>query len=509
VTANPVALRPAESADLRAIAAVFVESWRHKYRGVVPDHVIDAWDEASAERAWRGYLGTPEEGIAVAEAGGEVVGVVRFRPGEHRDYGYVASLYVHPDHGGAGIGRRLLELAESSLAESGFRAARLWVFEANAEAIGFYQRCGWREDGRTRLEPEYEAPEIGMSRQLGPASDMRAEMAEQPAILARFIERRPELSERLRRAVPEFPRGIVLVARGSSDNAAVYGRYVLELALRRPVALAAPSLWTRYGLQEDLRGYLAIGVSQSGRTPEIVTTLEALRAAGAVTIALTNEGGSPLATVADAAIDFRAGPERAIPATKTFTAQLAAFAICAEALGDPPWKAGAWEPVPGAQATVLEDRQAVLDAAHLLAAAAGSVHLGRGLLYAIALESALKLIETSSLLATGYSPADFLHGPLAVASAETAVVAYLTEGPVAADVRDAIAEVRAARAPVIVVSAEPERDALRVPVPDGIAEPLTPLLHAVRAQQLAAETTLALHRDPDRPSGLRKITLTT
>ncbi len=103
---------------------------------------------------------------------------------------------------------------------------------------------------------------------------MAREMAEQPEVIGALLDRRDEFAARLRAIAPEPLTGVILIARGSSDNAAIYGRYVLEAALRRPVSLAAPSLWTRYGLAEDLRGYLAVGVSQSGKTPEITDTLE-------------------------------------------------------------------------------------------------------------------------------------------------------------------------------------------------------------------------------------------
>src|SRR4051794_21703635 len=156
---------------------------------------------------------------------------------------------------------------------------------------------------------------------------MAAEMAEQPAVLAALAARRPEIADEVRDIVPERLAGIVLVARGSSDYAAVYGRYLLELAVRRPVALAAPSLLTLYGARTDMSGYVAVGVSQSGRTPEIRDVLAGLGEAGACTVAVTNETDSPLARAADATLGLGAGDERAVPATKTLTAQLAAFAL--------------------------------------------------------------------------------------------------------------------------------------------------------------------------------------
>jgi glucosamine--fructose-6-phosphate aminotransferase (isomerizing) len=241
---------------------------------------------------------------------------------------------------------------------------------------------------------------------------MAAEMAEQPRVLAALAERRAALVADVRAVLPRPPAGIVLVARGSSDNAAVYGRYALELATGRPVALAAPSLVTRYGVRGDLDGWLAVGVSQSGRTPEIVTVLRALRASGARTVAITNDREGPLAEAADATIDTAAGDERAVPATKTVTAQFAAFAALAEAAAaDPaalPWDAAAWRALPDAVQRVLDDVEPVRRAAGVVGDAHGLVSAARGILLGAALEAALKLKETTGILAEGASAAGVL-----------------------------------------------------------------------------------------------------
>lgn len=338
---------------------------------------------------------------------------------------------------------------------------------------------------------------------------MAREMAEQPAVIGALLGRRDQLGAQLRSLAPEPLIGVILIARGSSDNAAVYGRYVLEAALRRPVSMAAPSLWTRYGIEEDLRGYLAVGVSQSGRTPEIADTLERVGAAGAATVAITNEAGSPLASAAGLTIELQAGPEQAVPATKTVTAQLAAFAILAHALGSPLWAEEAWEEVPRAQAEVLADDAAAASAGAAIAGSGNHVQLGRGFLYAVALEGALKVAETTGLAASGFSVADFLHGPIAVAQPGTSAVAYAAPGPVADDVREAAARAREAGALLIAVGEDAGAADIRIPVPAGVPEALAPLVHIVRAQQIALHATLALGRDPDRPQGLTKVTPTT
>jgi len=252
---------------------------------------------------------------------------------------------------------------------------------------------------------------------------MAAEMAEQPGILRGLIDQRDELFARVRSVLPSQPLRVVVVARGSSDNAGIYGRYVLEHATRTPVVLAAPSLHTRYGVDTDYQGYLAIAASQSGNTPEIVTALEHMRSRGAVAIAVTNNAESPLAQSADLALTLGAGPERAIPATKTFTAQLAVFALLAEAMGPVPWSEADWETVPRSVETVLADPAPAGRVAAEIGGARAAVVLARGFLFSVALEAALKLKETTSLLAWADSTADFRHGPIAVVDSNLPVLA--------------------------------------------------------------------------------------
>src|SRR5579864_309071 len=155
---------------------------------------------------------------------------------------------------------------------------------------------------------------------------MAREMAEQPAGLRQLIGRFDAIAERVRAMAPAPLNGITMVARGSSDHAAVYGRYLLEEAAGKPVSLAAPSLHMLYGVDVDYRGQLVIAVSQSGATPEIVRTLEALQDAGGSGLAITNEPDSALAHAAAEVVELEMGEERAVPATKTVTGQFTAFA---------------------------------------------------------------------------------------------------------------------------------------------------------------------------------------
>jgi glucosamine--fructose-6-phosphate aminotransferase (isomerizing) len=334
---------------------------------------------------------------------------------------------------------------------------------------------------------------------------MAAEMAEQPAILRRLIGRRPDLLAHLRKVLAPVPMRVVIVARGSSDHAAIYGRYILEHATRTPVALAAPSLHTRYRVDTDYRGYLAIAASQSGRTPEIVATLEQMRARGAVAIAITNDAESPLAQAADVALGLDAGPERAIPATKTFTAQLAIFALLAEAIGPVPWTPADWQTVVPAVEAALSDRAAADPVAAGIGDARAAVVLARGYLFSVALEAALKLKETTSLLAWADSTADFRHGPIAVVDSQLPVLALSAKGPCEADVADIARDIRARGGRVFSIADTAGAD---LPTAPGVAEALATIPAAVRAQQLALALARYRGLDADAPAGLSKITAT-
>jgi glucosamine--fructose-6-phosphate aminotransferase (isomerizing) len=351
---------------------------------------------------------------------------------------------------------------------------------------------------------------------------MAAEMAAQPEVLARLAARAPQDVALVRAAVPSPLTGVVFAARGSSDNAAVFGRYLAELAGGRPAGLAAPSLYTRYQAQVDWRGYLVVALSQSGATPEIVTTCRALRSAGAVVLGITNEPDSPLSETADVVLATQAGPERAIPATKTVTSQFAVLLSVAAALapgpgglpasggpaapgsphaaGSPPAPGGASAAVaglPAAVGDVLADVAPVTALARRWAAVDRLVVAGRGLAYAAALETALKVKETTGILAEGFSTADLLHGPIATVYAGAPVLLIDAGGPAAADLaglRRLLANSGAAAA--------------TLPLPAG-PEAASVIAAVVRGQQLAYALASARGADPDAPANLTKVTATT
>ena len=332
----------------------------------------------------------------------------------------------------------------------------------------------------------------------GPVMElMSREMAEQPVVLGRLVDRFPQLVEAVAGLLPRPPGSVVLLARGSSDNAALLGRYAVELVTGRPVALAAPSLVTRYGVRSDYRGVLVVAVSQSGQTPEITQTASALRRAGAVTVAVTNDVTSPLATAVDLALDLGAGEERAVPATKTVTAQMLVLLAVAGALG--PLSLGTTEltRLPVAVARALDTPAPVQALADRWAGRDALLVVARGLLLSAAHETALKIRECAGVAAVGMASSDLLHGPVAALRPGSPVLVLAGDPATDADLDDLERQL-----------AGRDIDLARL---DGSAEVsplLAPLVATVRGQQLGRALARARGLDPDRPAGLAKVTRT-
>jgi glutamine---fructose-6-phosphate transaminase (isomerizing) len=334
---------------------------------------------------------------------------------------------------------------------------------------------------------------------------MAAEMAEQPERLAALAGRWDDTAERVAAVRPSPLAGTVIVARGSSDHAGMYGRYLIELVTRRPAALAAPSLHTLYDARTDHTGFIAVAISQSGRTPEIVTALERIQAGGAAGIAITNEAGSPLAAAGRLALALDAGPERAVPATKTVTATMAMLALVAAGLGVPPFAAADMRRLPEWVGAVLEDPDPAEAVAARLEGATRLATVARGLMFSAGLEAALKLKETTRIPAEAFSAADLRHGPIAVIEPGFPVVALHAEGPARADVVALAGDLRERGAEVVEIADTP---GAALPLPADIPEGLAPVVAVVRAQQLVLALARRRGLDPDSPEGLSKVTIT-
>jgi glucosamine--fructose-6-phosphate aminotransferase (isomerizing) len=343
---------------------------------------------------------------------------------------------------------------------------------------------------------------------------MRREIAETPVVVGRFLdEGRPEVAAVAAAIRAADPAWAMLVARGTSDNAAIHLRYLIETELGIPCGLAAPSVTTIYGAELRWRGGLVIAVSQSGRSPDLVAVVEAARAGGAITVAIANETASPLVAAAEHLIDCRAGPERAVAATKSYVAQLSAGAALVASLATDGRLAAALGRLPSTlERSLVAALEAIDDDAPIVAefaASERSIVVSRGYDHATALEIALKLKETGRLFAEGYSTADLSHGPIVLSGPGIPVLAIRPEGRMGSEVDVAIAAAARSGARPWVVGgggAEAGSRTIRLPldVPDGLAA----LAFVLPGQLLAEAVARRRGYDPDAPPGLQKVTLT-
>jgi glucosamine--fructose-6-phosphate aminotransferase (isomerizing) len=246
---------------------------------------------------------------------------------------------------------------------------------------------------------------------------LRDEIFEQPAVVERLLRTQREPAAAIAAEVARRdPRSVFIAARGSSDNAALYAKYLWGSVNRLPVGLATPSLFTAYGTPPRLEGSFVVGISQSGQSPDIVSVAAEGRRQGALTLAVTNEPESPLAQAAELVLETVAGEEKAIAATKTYTSQLAAIALLSAVSAGEPERLAALDRAPELLQEALALDETVRVAAEAHRAMDRCVVLGRGFNYATAYEWALKLKELTYAIAEPYSPADFQHGPVAIVS---------------------------------------------------------------------------------------------
>jgi glucosamine--fructose-6-phosphate aminotransferase (isomerizing) len=355
-------------------------------------------------------------------------------------------------------------------------------------------------------------------------SQMRTEIGDQAAVVARLasgdLQRYRQVCAAARSAGTRF---VMYVGRGTSDNAAVYGQYLAGVLGGLPSGLALPSAVTAYRADLDLHHCLVIGISQSGQTPDVAESIAYANAHGALTVAITNELGSPVTQAAAMTLPTEAGVETALAATKTYTSQLAVLALL--------W--GIWageakiveslqEQVPSAISAALDAEPVLTRLAESLDFADRILVVARGYNLATGLEAALKIQETAAVAALPYSAADLMHGPVAVVGRGLPALCLAASGKVQADLVRAARSLRDRQARVILVAPEPlaaEMAALPltggvgpgeircVPIAD-VPEPVSPLVAIVPAQLLACHLATSRGLDPDSPQGLSKVTLT-
>lgn len=351
-------------------------------------------------------------------------------------------------------------------------------------------------------------------------SKMLEEIRQQPSALERTLAAQLKAIERFRaRVESRRPRLIVLAARGTSDNAAQFGRYLLEITTGIPVSLAAPSVFTLYGGGLDLRDVLQVAISQSGESTDTNLVLERGRQQGALTVGITNEPRSTLARLAEFPFLVRAGREESVAATKTYTGQLMMFYLLAYALGGrirlddlrrvPEWTNAALALEP--RVAEIAQRYCFMDHA---------VVVGRGLSYANALEFGLKLKETCYVVAEGFSSADFLHGPIAMVERSFPIFTFAPAGVTWPSTREFLDRLYQLKAETLTITDRSNRAAAALPgrsiiIPAKLTRPgvepeelYTLIPYIVPAQLFAASLAAEKGLNPDQPRTLSKVTQT-
>ena len=338
------------------------------------------------------------------------------------------------------------------------------------------------------------------------------EIREQPEALGRLLDHGRARAEEIAAAIRQYkPRFVVIAARGSSDNAARYGTHLFGAHNRLTVALATPSLFTRYDALPSLEGALVIGISQSGQSPDVVAVLDAAREQGAVTVAVTQDPSSPLAKAAAWTFALQAGEEKAIAATKTYTNQLMAVALLSAALDGSRQRWDELAAVPALVQKAIELNSHIDDGADRFKYVSRLVVIGRGFNYATACEIALKIKETSYAMAEPYSPADFQHGPVAMLDQNMPLFLVAPSSRVSEDIDTMLETGRQRKADIIAISDREDvlgMAKVALPLPAGIPEWLSPIVAVVPGQLWAQAFAVARGYRPDAPRGLSKVTLT-
>ena len=342
------------------------------------------------------------------------------------------------------------------------------------------------------------------------ASLLEQEILSQSEVIERLLERETKHIQHIVEQFPAFDYALI-AARGSSDHAATYAKYAWSTLAGYPVALAAPSLLTMYKTRLQLANALVVGISQSGQSPDIIAVLEEGKRQGRPTLAITNDGASPLAAMADHVVELHAGPEQSVAATKTYTAQLAVMAIFAAALSGQAQHLAELQQVPGAIESTLRLDPEIAQSVERYRYMDRCIIIGRGYNYATSFELALKLKELTYIMATAYSSADFRHGPIATIESGLPVFLVMPAGATFDDMYDLALELQRRGSELLVISdSELALSLARTafPISPGVPEWLSPLTTIIPGQLFVLHLALTIGLNPDIPRGLHKVTRT-
>jgi glucosamine--fructose-6-phosphate aminotransferase (isomerizing) len=336
---------------------------------------------------------------------------------------------------------------------------------------------------------------------------MASEIAETPKVFEAIFANREAFDAVKDVLVEEKIQSVLILARGTSDNAAHYLKYLIETQIGLPVGLTSPSSVTVYGAELKYSNTLVIAISQSGQSPDLVKFATAARQANAYVIALTNDDNSPLATIAHNHFSLLAGPELAVAATKSYNAQLlVSYLLVAAWTG----KQVDGEQIINEAARIVGTKDLVTAAIQVSSREKEVVILGRGFAYPNAREAALKIQETCKISVQGLSSADYLHGPISALTPQTQVFIVAPAHMPATSITEATVKIRKTSTRIFWIGngGTPEGDDIVLAGSNCDDEIASTIVDAIVLQRFALEFAVASGFDPDAPVGLSKVTLT-
>jgi len=338
------------------------------------------------------------------------------------------------------------------------------------------------------------------------------EIHEQPEVIEQLLKLEAQAIQQLAKLIQNRNIAhVVIAARGTSDNAGRYAQYVLGAMNGLPVGLATPSLFSIYKKPPRFGPALVLGISQSGKSPDIVAVLAEARRQGALTAVITNDSGSDLAQFGDIVIDLHAGAEKAVAATKTYTAELVTIAMLSAELSQNYEMLASLQDIPQAIAQALGMKGTIAQVAPRYRYMERTVVIGRGYNYATAFELALKLKELTYTIAEPYSSADFLHGPLAMIETGFPVILIAPTGVIFPELFSFAETLNARNAEIIAISDDPQlltKTRIPLKLPGSIPEWLSPIIAIIPGQLLAMYVAHVRDLDVDSPRGIHKVTET-
>lgn len=341
---------------------------------------------------------------------------------------------------------------------------------------------------------------------------MWKEILEQPEVLQRCVKSNEKIILNIVENIKARNiNSVVIAARGTSDHAGIYAKYIIESVIGIPVSLAAPSIFTIYGKKMKLNNSLVIGLSQSGKAADVLEVIQSANESNALTLTITNDKESPLAKQAQYHLFCDAGLEKSVAATKTFTSEMMLAAqLVAQWSGDEQFK-NQLAQVPANLSKIFDQENNIINKVQRYRFISECFVLSRGINYPIALESALKIQETSYVRARAYATSDFHHGPFAMIDKDMLAIIYAPNGPSYKDEIEMINKIKGSGAEVLIVSnnkelLESENFTFEIPQTDN--DMISPFYNVVIAQMFACQLSLCRGLNPDAPRGLNKVTIT-